>query len=64
METCGTCVYCLDMKKYGGPGKKKACEKGNAQGAVINFVPYNNNYNIISFLRQVIWDVYVALNLE
>ena len=23
---CGTCAYCLDMVKYGGPGKKKkAC---------------------------------------
>ncbi len=25
---CGTCVHCLDMKKYGGPGiKKQACKQ-------------------------------------
>jgi len=22
---CRVCVYCLDMKKYGGPGKMKQC---------------------------------------
>lgn len=26
MEECGSCAYCKDMKKFGGPGKKKkAC---------------------------------------
>ena len=28
MDTCGTCINCRDMKKYGGTGrKKKACSK-------------------------------------
>ena len=28
MADCGMCIYCLDKKKYGGPGrKKKCCEK-------------------------------------
>ena len=26
---CGTCKYCLDMKKFGGAGKQKqSCVKG------------------------------------
>ena len=24
-DDCGECVYCLDMKKFGGPGRKKCC---------------------------------------
>ena len=24
-DDCGTCMYCSDMKKYRGPGKKKRC---------------------------------------
>ena len=24
---CGVCVFCKDKKKFGGPGKKKACIK-------------------------------------
>lgn len=24
-EDCGKCIYCLDMKKFGGPGQKKKC---------------------------------------
>ena len=24
-DECGKCVYCLDMVKYGGPGRKKRC---------------------------------------
>ena len=28
MPDCGQCVFCRDMKKFGGPVKrKKACEK-------------------------------------
>ena len=25
MNDCGACMYCLDKKKYGGPGRKKKC---------------------------------------
>ena len=24
-DDCGECVYCVDMKKFGGPGRKKKC---------------------------------------
>ncbi len=31
---CGSCVYCKDMKKFGGPGKKKRkCAKRKCTGA-------------------------------
>ena len=29
-KDCGVCINCKDMKRYGGPGKKKkACMKRN-----------------------------------
>ena len=29
-DDCGTCEYCKDMKKFGGPGRKKqACAERN-----------------------------------
>ena len=31
---CGTCIYCKDMKRFGGPGKKKkGCIKRICVGA-------------------------------
>lgn len=30
---CGKCIYCLDKKKFGGPGRrKKACKHKNCNG--------------------------------
>ena len=29
MNDCGACMYCLDKKKYGGPGKRRQCTKIN-----------------------------------
>ena len=42
-KDCGVCITCKDMKKYGGPGKKKkACVKRvclTSKG-IIKFVSY------------------------
>lgn len=32
---CGVCVFCKDMKKFGGPGrKKKGCIKKKCVGTI------------------------------
>ncbi len=41
-DECGKCVYCLDMVKYGGPGRKKRCcinRQCNALQEVLKEVP-------------------------
>lgn len=38
VNDCGTCKYCKDKRKFGGPGiKKKACEKKKCTSVKVRF---------------------------
>ena len=43
MDSCGKCVYCLDMTKYGGPGKKEGLSKKNMHKVWCYCYVYPNN---------------------
>lgn len=47
METCGMCNNCKDMRKYGGPGKKKkGCSRKTCTGVISNSENISNLANI------------------
>ena len=64
LQDCGKCTYCLDMKKFGGPGRKKRCcssiKCSNQSGIVtastgkIKGVVNHNNYNCCILIKLIL----------
>lgn len=58
---CGSCVCCKDMKKFGGPGKKK---KGCLKKKCVGTIPHDNVRSIIIITVRIITVFMHSLNIE
>ena len=59
---CGKCVYCLDMRRFGGPGHKKKCSiNRKCRGVPMTLPPIQVHLQVIQYIHTILLNLWFIL---